>query len=181
MYTVPSLEGFNTESRDLNDRFANEDGQNRKDACDDKTKPVVVKIEEKVIKNEKFYNDYIKGLEKNLSYTRNRNHLVDKNKIKILIIECFNTVGLTGSFKESDNDNYERFFSGSAESKSGSSGGRRQLGRHTYMLASKLKGMFAYSIENQNKTRFLRGIQYLGKFLFISNSNWFTYNTVRVI
>lgn len=165
MYTVPSLEGFNTESRDLNDRFANEDGQNRKDACDDKTKPVLVRIEEKIIKSESFYKNYIQGLEKNLSYTKNRHHLVDKNKIKILIIECFNTVGLTGSFEDSDNDNYERFFSGSAESKSGSSGGRRQLGRHTYMLASKLKGMFAYSIEKQNKTRFLRGIQYLGKFI----------------
>ena len=30
------------------------------------------------------------------------------------MIECFNTNGLTGSFIESDNQNYERFFMGSS-------------------------------------------------------------------
>lgn len=165
VYNVPSLEGFNTERSGLNDRFANEDGQNRKDAIDNKSKPVIVKIQEKFINNnENFYKKFIEGLEKNLEFTKNRKHKTNKKKIKILIIECFNTVGLTGSFEDSDNENYERFFFGSAESKSGSSGGRRQLGRHTYMIASKLKGMFAYSVEKNNHKRFLRGIQYLGKF-----------------
>ena len=32
------------------------------------------------------------------------------------------------------------------------------------MIASKLKGMFAYSVEKNSHKRFLRGIQYLGKF-----------------
>ena len=163
-YTVPNLEGFNTEDRGLNDRFANEDGQNRCDAINDKSKPVIVKIEEKIIDNKIFYKNYIEGLEKNLENTNNRKYKTDPKKIKVIIVECFNTVGLTGSQdSDSDNDNYERFFAGSAESKTGSSGGRRQLGRHCYMLASSLKGMFAYSIEKKTNTRMLRGVQFLGK------------------
>ena len=163
-YYVPILEGLNTEEKKINQRLANEDGQNRIDAALDKNKTVEVRITQKIIKNKIFYEKYISGLKEN--YEKNKNNKqfsIDKENIKVLIIECFNTKGLTGSYDKSDNDNYERFFLGSTEGKAGASLGRRQLGRHVYMLASKLKGFFALSIENNNKEEFLRGIQFLEK------------------
>ena len=151
-YHVPNLEGLNTEDRKIHQRLANEDGQNRIDATIDKNKTVEVRITEKIIKNKIFYEKYLSGLHK--IYHKNKNYKpynANQEEIKVLIIECFNTKGLTGSFDKSDNNNYERFFLGSTESKSGSNLGRRQLGRHVYMLASKLKGFFALSVENDKK------------------------------
>ena len=37
---------------------------------------------------------------------------INPKKIRVILIECFNTKGLTGAFDKSDNDNYERFFFG---------------------------------------------------------------------
>ena len=83
VYNSPSLEGFNTERSGLNDRFANEDGQNRKDAIDNKLKPVIVKIQEKFINNnENFYKKFIEGLEQNLEFTKNRKYKSNKKKNK---------------------------------------------------------------------------------------------------
>ena len=163
-YYVPSLEGLNTEQQRINQRLANEDGQNRIDAAIDINKTVEVRISEKIIKSDLFYEKYISGLQRNLKQNKNSKIFeIDKKNIKILVIECFNTKGLTGSYDKSDNNNYERFFLGSTQGKSGASLGRRQLGRHVYMLASKLKGFLALSIENDNKNEFLRGIQYLDR------------------
>ena len=61
IYYGTSLEGFNTEDKKINVSLANEDGQNRLDEIFDKNKPVLVKITEKVIKNEMFFNKYLKG------------------------------------------------------------------------------------------------------------------------
>ena len=44
LYFAPSLEGFNTEEKQLNTNIANEDGQNRGDEQLNKNKPVIVKI-----------------------------------------------------------------------------------------------------------------------------------------
>ena len=165
MYFSQSLEGFNTEDKKINQSLANEDGQNRLDEVLDKNKPVVVKISEKILNNEMFFNKYLKGLQDNLEINPgNKIYPIDPKKIKILLIECFNTKGLTGSFDIADNDNYERFFLGSTLSKGGSKLGRRQLGRHVYMLASKLKGFLALTVESKLKREFLRGIQYLDKY-----------------
>ena len=165
IYYGNSLEGFNTEDKKINVSLANEDGQNRLDEIFDKNKPVLVKITEKVIKNEMFFNKYLKGLEDNLKINpENRIYEINPKKIRVILIECFNTKGLTGAFDKSDNDNYERFFLGSTVSKSGSQLGRRQLGRHVYMLASKLRGFLALSVESKLKKEFLRGIQYLDRY-----------------
>ena len=99
-----------------------------------------------------FFNKYLKGLEDNLKInSENRIYEINPKKIRVILIECFNTKGLTGAFDKSDNDNYERFFLGSTVSKSGSKLGRRQLGRHVYMLASKLRGFLALSVESKLK------------------------------
>jgi hypothetical protein len=178
MYYVPSLEGLNTEQQRINQRLANEDGQNRIDAAIDINKTVEVRITEKIIKDSLFYEKYINGLQNNLKKNKNNKIFdIDKKNIKILVIECFNTKGLTGSYDKSDNNNYERFFLGSTEGKSGASLGRRQLGRHVYMLASKLKGFLALSIENDNKNEFLRGIQYLDRWENENNQKMEAYSS----
>ncbi len=166
-YFSVSLEGFNTNEKNLNISTANEDGQNRQDEQNDKNKPVIVKISEKIIKNENFYNKFLSGMQENLEInTKNKIYPINKKNIRLIIIECFNTNGLTGSFTEEDNDNYERFFIGSTKSKTGGKLGRRQLGRHVYMLASKLRGFLALSIDKNEKKEFLRGSQFLDKYSF---------------
>ena len=136
-YFSVSLEGFNTNEKNLNVSIANEDGQNRLDEQFDKNKPVIVKISEKIIKDQNFYNKFLSGMQENLEINeKNKIYPIDKKNIRVIIIECFNTNGLTGSFEEEDNGNYERFFIGSTKSKTGGKLGRRQLGRHVYMLAS---------------------------------------------
>tara|TARA_B100001121_G_scaffold159401_1_gene139203 strand:- start:1733 stop:3655 length:1923 start_codon:yes stop_codon:yes gene_type:complete len=166
-YFSVSLEGFNTNEKNLNISTANEDGQNRQDEQNDKSKPVIVKISEKIIKNENFYNKFLSGMQENLEINpKNKIYQINKKNIRLIIIECFNTNGLTGSFTEEDNDNYERFFIGSTKSKTGGKLGRRQLGRHVYMLASKLRGFLALSIEKNQKKEFLRGSQFLDKYSF---------------
>ena len=166
-YFSVSLEGFNTNEKNLNISTANEDGQNRQDEQNDKNKPVIVKISEKIIKNENFYNKFLSGMQENLEINpKNKIYPINKKNIRIIIIECFNTNGLTGSFTKEDNDNYERFFIGSTKSKTGGKLGRRQLGRHVYMLASKLRGFLALSIEKNEKKQFLRGSQFLDKYSF---------------
>ena len=110
-YFSVSLEGFNTNEKNLNISTANEDGQNRQDEQNDKNKPVIVKISEKIIKNENFYNKFLSGMQENLEINpKNKIYPINKKNIRIIIIECFNTNGLTGSFTKEDNDNYERFF-----------------------------------------------------------------------
>ncbi len=166
-YFSVSLEGFNTNEKNLNVSIANEDGQNRLDEQFDKNKPVIVKISEKIIKDQNFYNKFLSGMQENLEINeKNKIYPIDKKNIRVIIIECFNTNGLTGSFEEEDNGNYERFFIGSTKSKTGGKLGRRQLGRHVYMLASKLKGFLALSIDKNNKKEFLRGSQFLDKYSF---------------
>ena len=178
MYYVPELEGFNTEEKRLNTNVANEDGQNRTDEHLDKAKPVTVKISEKIIKDENFYNKFLIGMKENLAF--NPKNKIDKksfNKknIKVLLIECFNTNGLTGSFTDNDNQNYERFFLGSTKSKTGGKLGRRQLGRHVYMISSKLNGCFALTVEHKKNQEFMRGIQYLNKWEH-ENNKMFPYS-----
>ena len=166
-YFSPSLEGFNTEEKRLNTNIANEDGQNRTDEQLDKKKSVLVKISEKNIKNHIFYEKFLSGMQEILEINpKNKIYPINKKNIRIIVIECFNTNGLTGSFTDFDNQNYERFFMGSEKSKTGGKLGRRQLGRHVYMLASKLRGFLALSIEKNNKKEFLRGIQFLDKYSY---------------
>ena len=165
VYRATELEGFNTENKKLNQSLANEDGQNRYDARTNKNQPVIVKISEQFVEDKTFFDNFLKGALENIKINKTiKSPEINQKKIKLLKIECFNTNGLTGSFDKQDNDNYVRFFLGSAESKTGSQGGRRQLGRHTYMLASKLSCMFALSVEKNNNKEFLRGLQYLGRF-----------------
>ena len=73
MYYVPSLEGLNTEQQRINQRLANEDGQNRIDAALDINKTVEVRITEKIIKDSLFYEKYINGLQNNLKKNKNNN------------------------------------------------------------------------------------------------------------
>ena len=165
VYRATELEGFNTENKKLNQSLANEDGQNRYDARKNKDQPVIVKISEHFVDDKIFFDNFLKGALENIKINKTiKSPEINPKKIRLLKIECFNTNGLTGSFDKQDNDNYVRFFLGSAESKTGSQGGRRQLGRHTYMLASKLSCMFALSIEKNENKEFLRGLQYLGRF-----------------
>ena len=167
LYFAPSLEGFNTEEKQLNTNIANEDGQNRGDEQLNKNKPVIVKISEITINDASFYSKYLFGMQEILKINpKNKIYPINEKKIRAIIIECFNTNGLTGSFTDSDNQNYERFFMGSELSKTGGKLGRRQLGRHVYMLASKLRGFLALSIDKENKNEFLRGIQFLDKYSY---------------
>ena len=84
-YFSVSLEGFNTNEKNLNISTANEDGQNRQDEQNDKNKPVIVKISEKIIKNENFYNKFLSGMQENLEINpKNKIYPINKKNIRNL-------------------------------------------------------------------------------------------------
>lgn len=66
---------------------------------------------------------------------------------RVLVIEDYNTRGLTGSFENLDKDNFDNFWRAVGESeKSGQKGGRWGLGKLVYSSSSKISAFFGLTV-----------------------------------
>lgn len=66
---------------------------------------------------------------------------------RVLCVEDFNTSGLTGSYEELDDENFDQFWrSMGGSEKSGTKGGRWGLGKLVYSSASKINALFGLTI-----------------------------------
>ena len=70
-----------------------------------------------------------------------------EGNIRVLCVEDFNTCGLTGSYEELDEENFNQFWrSMGGSEKSGTKGGRWGLGKLVYSSASKINTLFGLTI-----------------------------------
>lgn len=66
---------------------------------------------------------------------------------RVLVVEDYNTKGLTGSFEDLDKDNFDNFWRAVGESeKSGQKGGRWGLGKLVYSSSSKISAFFGLTV-----------------------------------
>lgn len=72
-----------------------------------------------------------------------------EDSCRVLVIEDFNTKGLTGSFEDTDQGNFDSFWRVVGESqKTGQSGGRWGLGKLVYSSSSLLRVFYGLTIRN---------------------------------
>ena len=72
---------------------------------------------------------------------------VEHGPTRVLVVEDYNTRGLTGSFERLDKDNFDNFWRAVGESeKSGQKGGRWGLGKLVYSSSSKVSAFFGLTV-----------------------------------
>lgn len=70
-------------------------------------------------------------------------------EVRVLVIEDYNTRGLTGSFAELDKDNFDNFWRAVGESeKKGKKGGRWGLGKLVYSSSSSIRSFFGLTLRD---------------------------------
>ena len=140
--------------------------------------PVKIKFKWVTLKDDDFFKPYINEL---IPKLEKMDSVYDKNKVdlgnpRFLIVEDYNTSGLTGDFDPPASqidmpNNYNGFFyklgySGKAAADS-TSGGRRGIGRAVSAIVSSVNTMFLLSKRYDDKKTFLKGMC-LGK-KFVEN------------
>ena len=179
-YDNPVAEEFDTEKHPISASLGNEDGQNKIDATlTDKKGKVSIRYE--TLENNTFFKNYLQDLKNHLQLSEDgyRKDKIDENKTDFLIIEDYNTFGLTGDFNQRRGDRYQHFFLTFSKSKSGKDLGRRGQGRNVYWIASHIKAFFGYSIQHDTKTKLLRGIAHAGQ-TTIDEDNYHPYLSYTV-
>ena len=147
---VTQREQFNNDSVRLNEALVREVIQNSSDASagDD---PVKVRFTLKVLgdREAKELARYFESLIPHLRAcgVRDPGHITETTRV--LCIEDYNTVGLTGSFEKIDNDHFDKFWRTMGESqKSGQKGGRWGLGKLVYSSASQIHSFFGLTLRD---------------------------------
>ena len=93
----PVIEEFDTEKHPISASLGNEDGQNKIDATL-QGKKGKVSIHYQKVNNNSFFNKYFLDLQKHQKFSEyGFSEKVDKNCTDFLVIEDFNTFGLTGN------------------------------------------------------------------------------------
>ncbi len=98
---------------------------------------------------------------------------------RVLVIEDFNTKGLTGSFEDTDQGNFDSFWRVVGESqKSGQSGGRWGLGKLVYSSSSQLRIFYGLTVRSGDPVPALMGQvvvanHRLGNIYYPSHGFWF--------
>ncbi len=83
---------------------------------------------------------------------------IDATSTRILVIEDFNTVGLTGGYEELDDGNFRNFWRLLGRSaKGGSSGGRWGLGKLVFSSSSQIRAFFGLTIRQSDSMPLLMG------------------------
>jgi hypothetical protein len=100
----------------------------------------------------------IAPLQKHLQACEFQSAEMDNEIVRVLVIEDFNTSGLTGSLEDIDKGNFDRFWRAVGESgKFGKAGGRWGLGKLVYSSASNLRLFYGLTVTSENKNPSLMG------------------------
>ncbi|MCP4097098.1 MAG: hypothetical protein GY748_12745 [Planctomycetaceae bacterium] len=136
---------FNNDDVDLGEALVREVIQNSSDAASG-TGPIKVRFQLSKLQGndaEKL-GEYLQALRPHIEACKFDCAPFDNNEtIRILAIEDFNTVGLTGRFDAQDGENFASFWRNFARSnKSGKEGGRWGLGKLVFSSASQVRAFF---------------------------------------
>lgn len=163
---------LSTDVADLSVTIGREEIQNAFDAKQDNNEPVKVRFRQVKFNNTDFFHKHLDGLTNRVSqmpggYDLDGNFM---NNPSFLIIEDFNTHGLTGKidYQEDDvfkyingeeiNNYYQYFFAFGESAKKGTQGGRRGAGRQTFNLASALRTQLVISNRKDDEKLIMMGL-----------------------
>lgn len=145
---VTQRDQFNNDDVGLAEALVREVIQNSSDAGTGGS-PVKVNFHLKTLSNveTRFVADRFKSLLPHLTACNLELPDPDVDPIRVLVIEDYNTRGLTGSFEDLDRDNFDNFWRAVGESeKSGQKGGRWGLGKLVYSSSSKVRSFFGLTV-----------------------------------
>ncbi len=166
---LPYEEALDSDDATIKATLGREKIQNSLDACVDTQKPVQMSFNWISFENESFFLPYINQL---IPKLKSMDKVYDENNVdpanpSFLVVEDFNTSGLTGKFdpkgiEQDEPNNYYGYFyklgySGKSKQDS-TSGGRRGIGRAVGAIASSINSMFIISKRNDDKKTFLKGL-----------------------
>lgn len=182
----PFNQSLNSAEYGINTTIGREVIQNAIDARLDPKKPVKVVFSWKDYQNTEFFYEYLDGLTKRLEKMDGGIRIEDKDyksNPSFLIIEDFNTRGLTGKFdatakeekerrlKNNEKNNYLSYvFKLGTSEKKGTEGGRRGTGRSVLNIASHLRTQFILSKRSDDNEKIFLGLC-LGKSHFLDNED----------
>jgi len=141
---VTQWDQFNNETVGLAEALVREAIQNSADA-EDGTAPVKIRFNLKTLNAEEaaLLRNMLSPLKPHFDKCGLKISGETNREVRVLSIEDFNTVGLTGSFEILDKGNFDAFWRAVGESeKSGQKGGRWGLGKLVYPSASKARSFF---------------------------------------
>jgi len=150
---------FNNEEVSLGDALVREVIQNSSDATSD-NQPVDVRFSFNILSG-------ARAQELRALFSDLRSHLaacqmdltpLDQTEIRVLVIEDFNTTGLTGAYDSLDEGHFRNFWRRHGRSsKGGSSGGRWGLGKLVFSSSSDVRAFFGLTVRNDGRGPLLMG------------------------
>jgi len=154
---VTQRDQFNNDDVGLAEALVREVIQNSSDAgCEDT--PVKVRFRLKTLNNDEttLLKAQFRGLLPHLNACGLS--IPQSGLCRALVIEDYNTRGLTGSFEDLDKDNFDNFWRAVGESeKSGQKGGRWGLGKLVYSSSSKISAFFGLTVRKGEQSPSVMG------------------------
>jgi hypothetical protein len=150
---------FNNDDVSLADAVIREAIQNSMDAPADPAQPVKVRFELRDIpeKDQGRFLQLLEPLGPHLAACGLNSDLASMTP-RVLLIEDFNTKGLTGNFSAQDDDNFHNFWRRHGKSvKTGKAGGRWGLGKLVYSSSSAIRAFFGLTIRQSDPEPALLG------------------------
>lgn len=156
---VTQSDQFNNDEVGLAEALVRESIQNSSDAsCNDQPVKVRFAITEVTGEDARQLASKMSGLRPHLTECGIDTAPIDQASLRILVIEDFNTKGLTGSRTDIDKGNFDRFWRAVGESgKKGKEGGRWGLGKLVYSSASALKVFYGLTVTDDDPEMSLLG------------------------
>lgn len=145
---VTQRDQFNNDEVGLGEALVREVIQNSSDARSGEG-PVKVRfaIRESSGTEAEYFSDLLAPLETHMIATKTECSCLLADTCRVLVIEDFNTKGLTGNFNAIDGENFDNFWRAIGKSeKKGQSGGRWGLGKLVYSSSSQVKVFFGLTL-----------------------------------
>ncbi len=150
---VTQADQFNNDEVSLPEALVRESIQNSSDApaSGNVTVKVRFSIRELSLSETKWLSEQLKPLLPHYEACGIDSSAIEAERVRVLVIEDFNTRGLTGSLVDVDGGNFDRFWRAVGDSgKKGKSLGRWGLGKLVYSSASALRLFYGLSITAEN-------------------------------
>lgn len=153
---------FNNDDVDLSEALVREVIQNSTDAHDPDSGSSSAKVRFSLSEisgdDAQRLKELVSDLGPHLKATGINPSIIDQDPIRLLTIEDFNTIGLTGAYDDLDNGNFQNFWRRHGRSgKEGSSGGRWGLGKLVYSSSSRIRSFFGITLRKGTSEPLLLG------------------------
>jgi len=152
---------FNNDDVGISEALVREVIQNSTDAgCEEYSGPIKVRFAIRELAGDQLIQvkKLMHELTPHLSECNVDTSFLREEKVRLLVIEDFNTRGLTGSVSELDNGNFHNFWRRHGRSgKGGRAGGRWGLGKLVYSSSSRVRVFWGVTIRESESTPLLMG------------------------